>query len=130
MRNPRYDEILRGMNPGLERQVYSCLTHHVGRENAISRRNLIEAVFNKTVGVLANSSEDRQIREAISELQKSHLVISDSGKGGYYIPASMVEASAYQAEILSRARELESKARFINQLALAEFGQAQQVRLL
>ena len=131
MHNKKYEEILNTMPEGLDKQVLSILSYHVGRENAITRKGLISAIDGKPFsGDIQTSSLDRQIREAISGLQETTLIISDSGKGGYYIPANMEEVKDYTSEITSRARELENKARNILALAESEFNKIKQLSLI
>lgn len=113
--NPVYEKILATMPDGLERSLMNVLQHHVGNDKRISRAMLVRMIFNRPWS--ANCTEDRQIREAISSLQKTVPVLSDSGKGGYYLASSADEIKLYAEEIVSRARELEEKARWLRSLA-------------
>lgn len=127
MPNSYYEKIVKNMPMGLDRQVMSVLQHHVGSANRISRGDLVRAVFFKECG--KDSTEDRQVREVISQLQNEHPILSDSGKGGYFLAGNLVELNAYANEIISRARELESKARKLRAAGEEMFGPAQNVPL-
>lgn len=104
----------------IDSRVLDALNHHHGKTNRITRRELVEAVFGFDPGAnLANSREDRQIREAIARLQDSHPILSSSGDGGYWLPESPDEIHEYAAEINSRAMKLLDKSRRLAEQANA-----------
>ncbi len=126
-----YSDIQAAAPEDIDDRVFTALAPHVGKNNAISRRALIEAVFGRKITSgesIANSTQDRNIRDAIARLQERHAILSSSGCGGYYLPANWEEVTRFASEIVSRARKLERKARRLEQLAAADFGQ--QMRLL
>lgn len=118
--NRYYEVIIRSMPMGLERQVMSALQTRVGSQSRISRAELVRVIYQRDWS--NNCSEDRQIRETIATLQERYPILSDSGRGGYWLAGSMDEINTYVAEIVSRARELETKARNLKEMAEREFG--------
>lgn len=67
-----------------------------GRENSISRDKLVSMT-----GI-----NDRTIRDKIADLRASGIpIISNTNKGGYYLPASADEAQEYIESMESRAKK-------------------------
>jgi len=120
MRNEVYERILASMPQCLERKVLAVLRGHVGSANRITREGLVRIIFQKPWS--SNCTEDRQIREVIASLQMRVPILSDSGRGGYWLAGSAEEINTYAGEIVSRARELEEKARRLRMIAEREFG--------
>lgn len=123
--NPKlvYADIEASIPDDLPDIVLTVIRTHRGKENPISRQDLVLAVFGKTPkGSLSNSREDRQIRRVLPALQERYPILSSSGKGGYYYAASADEIVAYAGELKSRAIALEQKSRALLRLA-AVFGQ-------
>lgn len=121
-----YEAIVASAPAGLEKELWELMSaSHRGKENRVSRRELIGTIFGVHLAEgenLANNSYDRQIREAIEHLRQTHIILSSSGEGGYWLPETMAEVQTYTAEIVSRARKLEDQARKLEQLAVAAFG--------
>jgi hypothetical protein len=126
----RYQEIVEKTSAQLQDQVLNVMKKHVGKENKISRVNLISEVFHISLsaGRLSNSAQDRQIRRVVAELQQNYPVLASSGDGGYYMASSMDEINEYIAEIESRARKLFDKSRQIKSMA-EKFAVSRQMRL-
>lgn len=67
-----------------------------GRENSISRDKLVSMT-----GI-----DDRTIRDTIADLRASGVpIISNTHKGGYYLPANADEAQEYIESMESRAKK-------------------------
>lgn len=65
-----------------------------GRENSISRDKLVSMT-----GI-----NDRTIRNTIADLRASGIpIISNTNKGGYYLPATQEEAQEYISSMENRA---------------------------
>lgn len=116
MTEPRavYETIQLTTPEDLDDRILLVLQTHRGKDHRISRRSLVEAIFGIAVDPdenLANSKEDRQIREAIARLQETYPILSSSGDGGYWLPGSAEEINEYAAEINSRAMKLLEKSR-------------------
>lgn len=114
MTEPRavYETIKITTPDDLDSRVLAVLNRHRGKEIRISRRDLVKTVYGIDPGAnLANSREDRQIREAIARLQDTYPILSSSGDGGYWLPESVDEINEYAAEINSRAMKLLEKSR-------------------
>lgn len=80
----------------------------------VTRQDMILNVFGVFVekSRLANSKEDRQIREAIEALQRDgYPVISSSGKPGYRLAVDDQDIEEYIIELESRRKQLEEKIR-------------------
>jgi len=80
----------------------------------VTRQDMVANIFGIFVekSKLANSTEDRQIREAIEDLQRAgYPVISSSGKPGYRLAVDDQEKETYIVELESRRKQLEEKIR-------------------
>ena len=120
-----YETIVLDVPAGIDGKVMDILENHRGKDARIGRVEMVKAVFGVDLpsGVnLANNRKDRQIREAIERLRQRHIILSSSGEGGYWLPASLAEVEEYTGEIVSRARKLEEQARKLEQMAVAAFG--------
>ncbi len=114
----RFAEIQTAVPVDLSDRVLSILQQHVGRDHRISRRALVEQAFRVAVDDnLANSTQDRQVRMILEDLQAIHPILSTSGGGGYYYAGSAEEISRYAAELDSRAKKLLQKSRRLLKLA-------------
>lgn len=126
-----YEALIANMPVGLERSILSILRFHVGKENAISKPQLLADL--KNMGMHSN---ERQARAAIVELRKhGHLICSSSGEGGYYVAATIEEYQEfaqveYRAKIIDMSetlRQMDDGARSMFHAAPAE--KASQVSL-
>jgi hypothetical protein len=109
-----YKEIIRTMPPGLEKRIMEILDNHQGQADRISRPMLIRALFGILPKNYKDSTEDRQMRRAIkTRHDMGYPVLSDSGEGGYWLPATVHEADAYVAELESRRDQLDKTIRII-----------------
>jgi len=78
----------------LDYEVLFILSQHVGKENAISRWQLVEKVIGYVPEHLRtnNNMEDREVRDAVSRLRLQGHVICDMGDGrGRYMAGSVEE---------------------------------------
>ncbi len=109
---------------GLPNRVLEVLKQHRGLANRITRRDLIEQVFEiSMIGKdLQNLTEDRQLRMAIEELQGHYPVLGSSSEGGYYYANNAREIDRYIREINSRVNKMLDKARRLQEIAQREFG--------
>lgn len=109
----KFEEIRATLPADLESRVLAILKTHVGREQRISRRDLVAQAFGVDMQAvdLATSTLDRQVRMALESLQDRHPVLSTSGGGGYYYASSADEIARYAAELDSRAHKLLRKSR-------------------
>lgn len=115
----------------LDGQVLSALFEHRGKSNRIGRRELVNQIYKLNLTKednIANLHADRQVRESIERLRKTHIILSSSGNGGYWMPESAAEVERYSAEIVSRARKLEQQSRRLLRMAEENFGP--QIRLI
>jgi hypothetical protein len=99
----------------LARKVFDQLKAH---PDGLTRFELLEHIFgpgfryNAEKRGLANSSEDRKIREAIEELRNNGVpVVSSSGAPGYRLDTSEEAVSAMVAEWQSRVNNLTARIR-------------------
>jgi hypothetical protein len=84
--------------------VRAIMTHHVGKENRISRPLLLAKVRH-----FYPDATDRHVRDALSQTE----IISSSGLGGYWMPANKAEVQAYLAELSSRQARIAERKRII-----------------
>ncbi len=67
-----------------------------GKDDAISRRDLMKQL----------KVSDRKLREMIHEAREVYPILSNTGKGGYYLPANKEEAEAYIRQSYSYISEI------------------------
>jgi hypothetical protein len=101
--HPVYDQLLSEVTDDLERQVLQVLIERAGTKT--SRPDMVFAVFGIYVQAsqLADSTEDRKIRECIERLRATWPIVSSSGEAGYILEDN-------EASILEFAKEQESRA--------------------
>ena len=110
MTHPVYELLLKNVTDEFERSVLNVLIEHAGEK--VSRPDLVAALFGITVqpGRLANSTEDRRIREAIERLQRSEYpIMASSGSAGYVLATDEADIDSYIGEIVSRQNMLKEK---------------------
>lgn len=129
-----YWSIINEMPAGMARDVMAALTGHIGSEARLERRKLVAALrrmpdYQDKAWVRL----DRMVRKAIAELQENgYPVLSDSGKGGYWLASNREEIEGMCKEIESRVEKLKDKARALRtagKLAWQDETQAKQMRL-
>jgi hypothetical protein len=108
----------------LETQVRAILLSHKGKENRISRWQLVEMIFGREAAAnrSGNNVYDRRIRDAIAKWRDVDLIVSSSGQSGYWLAADMVEIEEIAAEYISRSREMEEYARNLRRRGAEVFG--------
>lgn len=108
----------------VERQVRYLLTLHKGRENRISRWELVERVFGREAAANRSNNNpfDRQIREVIEKYRVTDLIISSSGADGYWLAATMQDIEELAQEYVNRSRKMEDKARELRRRGAEVFG--------
>lgn len=89
------------------RKAAQFLSDHIGKANAVSKRDLTLALYGKTT-----DSTERKVREVLKRLvtECGVAVGSNSGASGYYIIETDQERSEVIAELKSRSRELNDRA--------------------
>lgn len=100
------DHLIDELPPGLDRTVLRILQSRIGRDNAISRGELL-ALVRRMPG--CGKVADRQLRACVNQMRKEgHLICSTGGEsGGYWQPASWDELLEYiEREVHSRAMDL------------------------
>ncbi|HEX2994758.1 MAG TPA: hypothetical protein VHP14_08040 [Anaerolineales bacterium] len=83
----------------LDRDVLVWLKHHVGKQNAIGRWELVQRIFGEEAARVQSDENqyDRQIRDAVVRLRRSGLLICDMGDGrGRYVAATLEEYQAFR----------------------------------
>ena len=115
----------------LETQVRAILLSHKGREQRISRWQLVEAIFGSEAGRLRNNNNvyDRRIRSAIAKWRDIDLIVSSSSLGGYWLAADLRDVELIANEYVSRAREMEARARSLRKRGLEQFGPQMELAL-
>ncbi len=114
-----YAEIQHTIPEDLEARVLAILQQHVGRDQRISRKALVEGACGMKLDDtnISNSRLDRQVRLVMDNLQEHHPILSTSGGGGYYYAGTADEIQRYAAELDSRAKKLLSKSKRLVKLA-------------
>lgn len=126
-----YQEIQVTIPADLPERVLTVIRRHAGKENRVTRPELVEVIFGipREEVNLNSSTLDRQIRETIATLQERYPIISSSGSDGYWWPETMDEVNAYAREIQSRATALFEKSQNVLRSARELFHEPPQMRL-
>jgi hypothetical protein len=98
------DALVKGLPAGAERALLRVLSFHKGREQAISRGELVEALRSHGFKL-----HERAIRALINQLRKDGQPICSTGgeDGGYWLAANWDELNDYlDREVHSRAMDL------------------------
>ena len=82
----------------LKRRVQKIMESHVGIENRVTRRSLVE----QACGFWTRTN-DRKVRDVVSELP---VISTSTGGGGYWMPADDDEINRWEDEMLSRTHEI------------------------
>jgi len=108
----------------IERQVRHILSFHKGRENRISRWELVEKIFGREAAAdrSNNNPFDRQIRSAIEKYRDIDFIVSSSGFAGYWLAADMKDIETIAQEYVDRSRVMEQKARNLRERGEKQFG--------
>jgi|GEM_PF-1190170 len=120
---PQYDQLLAELAAGelsdIEQKVLELLSVN---PDGLTRYELLELVFSPGARYLAekrglaNSTEDRKIREAIESLRNNGVpVVSSSGKPGYRLDTSPEAVGSMIAEWQSRVENLQERIRKASQ---------------
>lgn len=119
-----------GLTDALEISIIRVLAAHVGREQAISRVDLLEWVRTNPANM---GVDDRRLRLAINDLRKKGLLICSTGGigGGYWLAADHAEVLAFvEQELHPRAMGLLETERAMRESAAELFGEGIQRRML
>ncbi len=98
------DELIDNLPPGLERAMLRILEFHKGRENAISRGQLL-----KDLATHGFKVHEREARAMINLLRKKGVEICSTGggDGGYWLAKDSQELEEYLvSEPLARIKDL------------------------
>jgi len=108
----------------IESEVRHILSFRKGKENRISRWELVERVFGRQAAANRsnNNSYDRKIRDAINKWRDIDLIVSSSGTPGYWLAADMDDIELIAEEYVKRSREMEEKARNLRKRGAEVFG--------
>ena len=106
--NTVYEQLVSEITDEDERKVFDVLLQADGQR--ISRVELVKEVFGVVVEPesLANSVEDRKVREIIHRLrERDYPIVSSSGAAGYTMKASAEEMDIYIADQASRKAKIQ-----------------------
>lgn len=109
----------------IESEVRHILSFRKGKENKISRWELVERVFGREAAANRSSNNnlyDRKIREAIAKWRDIDLIVSSSGSSGYWLAADMEDIELIAEEYVKRSRIMEEKARNLRKRGAEKFG--------
>lgn len=104
----------------LDRSILAILSRHIGRLNAISRRDLCAALACRRLS-------ERQVREQIRLLRRAgHLIGSAPGEdGGYYLITTLEEFNQFmQMEYLAKIKDMSETAHAMTRAANQVWGSA------
>lgn len=108
----------------VERQVRYILSKHIGKENPVSRWELVERIFGREAAANRgnNNPFDRQIREIIEKYRVDDLIVSSSNGAGYWLAANMTEIEIIAAEYEKRSKNMLWKASRLRERGIEKFG--------
>jgi hypothetical protein len=78
----------------------------------VTKQDMIKNVYGKFIekARLSGTTEERQLRDTIADLQVSgYPIIASSGKAGYRLAQNKAEIEEYVSELESRISQLQSK---------------------
>jgi len=94
------------------RAVWEIVKKHVGRDGAVSRKDLVSCT-----GI-----SDRSVRDKMRSLRLEHSKIicySDGKPGGYFIPNSLEEVKACRNREWSRENKVRENRRYYDEAVVA-----------
>ena len=118
----------------LDHEVLYQLMQHIGQQNAIERRTLMERVYGLGLTVPADLDAnifDRQVRRSIERLRHQGHLIANMGNGdGYYVISKLEEYQAFRAMYVSHAVPIMEAARQMDREAERKWPNPAQPRML
>lgn len=127
MATSQFEKIISSLPFGLDRALLRVLSFHEGRDNAIGRGEVVNALKSHGFDV-----HERQARQVIHDLRRDgHLICSAPGEnGGYYMATSNHEVNDFiQREIHPKAMDLLETEKSIREAAKRKFGEGYQEEL-
>lgn len=108
----------------IEAEVRYILSYRKGKENAISRWQLVERVFGREAAANRgnNNPYDRKIRDVIAKYRDTDLIVSSSGSAGYYLATDMNDIELIAEEYEKRSKDMLSKASNLRKRGSEKFG--------
>jgi len=108
----------------IEREVRYILSKHLGKENPVSRWELVERVFGRDAAANRgnNNPFDRQIREIIEKYRVDDLIVSSSNGAGYWLAVNQAEVDIIADEFEKRSKNMLDKASKLRRRAIEKFG--------
>lgn len=108
----------------IERQVRFILSLHKGKENPVSRWELVEKVFGREAAANRgnNNPFDRQIREVIAKYRVEDLIVSSPNGAGYWLAMDQSEVEIIASDFEKRSFDMLEKARNIRRRGMEKFG--------
>lgn len=103
-----YEQLIAEITDADEKKVFDVLLQADGER--VTREELVKEVYGVIVesNALANSLEDRKIREIIHRLrERDYPIVSKSGAAGYTMKASEEEMDIYIADQASRKEKIQ-----------------------
>lgn len=106
------------------REVRSILSFHKGKDNAVSRWELVTRIFGQEAAANRgnNNPFDRQIRQVIEQYRETDLIVSSSSGAGYYLAADMNDIEVIAGEYDRRSVKMLETARNLRKRGMEKFG--------
>jgi hypothetical protein len=108
----------------IEAEVRHILSFHKGKDNPVSRWELVERIFGRDAAANRgnNNPFDRQIRQVIEKYRVVDLIVSSSGSAGYWLAEDMDDIETIAVEFDKRAMTELEKARNLRKRGIDRFG--------
>jgi predicted DNA-binding transcriptional regulator YafY len=121
MNSPVVDDLIKSLPAGLDRAILRQLSWFKGRDNAISRNDLVTALAECGFHV-----SERQARACISQFRKSGVLIGSlpGVNGGYYMIQSLAEFDEFKrTEYLAKIRDMQETLAAMDATARQQYGE-------
>jgi len=126
MRTKNYEDLVRDMEPGLERACIQVLRFHIGKGKAIKKEKILAEL--KRIGYFPH---ERQFRLAVANLRRSGWLICSYSAIGYFLAETQKEYEDFRdEELVARITDLSETRKVMDAASRERFGEAVQVGLL
>lgn len=108
----------------VEREVRHILSYRKGKENLISRWELVERVFGREAAANRSNNNpfDRKIRNAIEKYRITDFIVSSSGAAGYWLAQDLNDVELIASEYEERSKNMLAKASDLRKRGAEKFG--------
>lgn len=103
----------------LQERVIAVLKKHVGRDNAITQKQLFVETANETLWPNSAVNQTRILRSVVREIRKKKLLPICSGTQGYWLAESDAELEEFTVKLLKTAARQFGLARDLSKVPIS-----------